>query len=107
MSWLSRGEGVERSAVVVQALVAELRDAAEQLAAIAVFRRDLAAFASSVRATPLGDPATWRALAARWTRFATTLHHHHTAEDTLYWPVLVRAVEARGMRVPAERVMQS
>lgn len=60
------------------------------------FRRDLAAFASSVRATPLGDPATWRALAARWTRFAATLHHHHTAEDTLYWPVLLRAVEARG-----------
>ena len=27
------------------------------------FRRDLAAFASSVRATPLGDTATWEALA--------------------------------------------
>lgn len=60
------------------------------------FRRDLAAFASSVRATPLGDHRTWRALTARWARFAATLHHHHTAEDTLYWPVLRTAVEARG-----------
>lgn len=60
------------------------------------FRRDLAAFASAVRATPLGDAATWRALTARWERFAATLHHHHTAEDTLYWPVLLTAVEARG-----------
>ena len=60
------------------------------------FRRDLAAFASSVRATPLGDTDTWAALARRWARFATTLHHHHTAEDELYWPVLLTAVEARG-----------
>ena len=34
------------------------------------FRRDLAAFASSVRATPLGDHETWQALGARWARFA-------------------------------------
>ena len=60
------------------------------------FRRDLAAFASSVGATPLGDLDTWRALTARWARFAATLHHHHTAEDELYWPVLITAVEARG-----------
>lgn len=60
------------------------------------FRRDLAAFASSVRATPFGDPSTWEALDRRWTRFAVTLHHHHSAEDTHYWPVLETAVEARG-----------
>jgi hemerythrin-like domain-containing protein len=60
------------------------------------FRRDLAAFASSVLATPLGDAATWEALARRWARFATTLHHHHSAEDEHYWPVLLEAVEARG-----------
>jgi len=60
------------------------------------FRRDLAAFASSVRATPLGDADTWGALGRRWTRFAATLHHHHDAEDTYYWPVLLTAVDARG-----------
>ncbi len=60
------------------------------------FRRDLAAFASSVRATPLGDHATWQALTTRWARFDATLHHHHTAEDEHYWPVLLTAVESRG-----------
>lgn len=60
------------------------------------FRRDLAAFASSVRATPLREADTWAAMARRWERFATTLHHHHGAEDTIYWPALLRSVEARG-----------
>src|SRR6187431_2086740 len=60
------------------------------------FRRDLAAFASSVRATPLGDTDTWGSLGRRWARFAATLHHHHHAEDTYYWPVLLAAAEARG-----------
>lgn len=60
------------------------------------FRRDLVAFASSVRATPLGDTDTWAALAHRWERFAGTLHHHHEAEDVEYWPVLLRATEERG-----------
>ncbi|WP_377644466.1 hemerythrin domain-containing protein [Oryzobacter terrae] len=60
------------------------------------FRRDLAAFAASVRATPLTDVPTWQALARRWDRFASCLHHHHTAEDELYWPALLRAAEARG-----------
>lgn len=60
------------------------------------FRRDLAAFDAALGATPVGETATWEALAARWARFAAALHHHHTAEDTLYWPVLTRAVESRG-----------
>jgi hemerythrin-like domain-containing protein len=59
-------------------------------------RRDLAAFRSAVPRTPLGDTATWRALAARWTRFAEVLHHHHTAEDEAYWPLLASAVAGRG-----------
>ncbi len=59
-------------------------------------RRDLAAFAAALEATPLTDTGTWEALAGRWGRFASLLHHHHTAEDTLYWPVLAGAVEARG-----------
>ena len=49
-----------------------------------------------MRATPLGDTATWEALARRWARFATNLHHHHSAEDEHYWPVLLAAAEARG-----------
>ncbi len=60
------------------------------------FRRDLAAFASAVGATPLGDASTWAALRRRWTCFAEALHHHHHAEDEHYWPVLAQAVELRG-----------
>ena len=53
------------------------------------FRRDLAAFEAAVRATPVGDSPTWAALGARWTRFATVLHHHHGVEDEHLWPVLL------------------
>ncbi len=58
------------------------------------FRRDLTAFEAAVRATPVGDAATWAALAGRWTTFATVLHHHHGVEDENLWPVLL--AEATG-----------
>ncbi|MGY1636350.1 hemerythrin domain-containing protein [Geodermatophilus sp. SYSU D00742] len=60
------------------------------------FRRDLDRFATAVRRTPLEDRAAWRALAARWERFGTTLHHHHTIEDTAIWPQLLAHVDAAG-----------
>jgi hemerythrin-like domain-containing protein len=60
------------------------------------FRRDLRGFADAVRATPLEERATWRALAARWERFAEVLHHHHTIEDAAIWPVMLRHVDAAG-----------
>ncbi len=61
------------------------------------FRRDLAAFARAVPATPVEDRGTWRALAHRWTRFAEVLHHHHTGEDSGLWPLLLERVS------PADR----
>jgi iron-sulfur cluster repair protein YtfE (RIC family) len=60
------------------------------------FRRDLAAFESGVRRTPVHDRVTWRALQARWERFATILHHHHEVEDRSIWPVLVAHAETTG-----------
>ncbi|MBB3085771.1 hemerythrin domain-containing protein [Geodermatophilus sabuli] len=60
------------------------------------FRRDLGRFATAVRRTPLDDVAAWRALSARWHRFASVLHHHHTIEDTALWPVLLASVDAAG-----------
>jgi hypothetical protein len=60
------------------------------------FRRDLTNFAGAVRATPVADRRTWRALDRRWQRFATILHHHHSGEDAYIWPELVAAVEAGG-----------
>ena len=53
------------------------------------FRRDLAAFAMAVRATPSSDRATWQGLAARWNLFAEVLHHHHSGEDAGLWPALL------------------
>jgi hemerythrin-like domain-containing protein len=60
------------------------------------FRRDLARFEAAVRHTPVGDPEAWRAMASRWESFAFILHHHHTIEDEMIWPVLVRRTEAAG-----------
>ena len=59
------------------------------------FRRDLDRFQAAVRATPVDDQDTWRALAARWQRFAEVLHHHHTVEDEHIWPVMQRRLEER------------
>ena len=60
------------------------------------FRRDLAAFARAVPATPVEDTATWRALEQRWTRFGAVLHHHHSGEDAGLWPLLLDRVTAAG-----------
>ena len=60
------------------------------------FRRDLDHFVRAVRATPLGDRATWQALSARWDRFADVLHHHHEVEDASIWPVLVERARTSG-----------
>ncbi|WP_051684203.1 hemerythrin domain-containing protein [Blastococcus sp. URHD0036] len=66
------------------------------------FRRDVADFAAAARWTPLFDAAAWRALDARWQRFATVLHHHHTTEDTTLWPQLLECVDAAGDRSARE-----
>lgn len=60
------------------------------------FRRDLADLAAAVVRTPVTDAATWRALSHYWRLFADLLHHHHTAEDEVYWPALAAAVRRQG-----------
>jgi hypothetical protein len=60
------------------------------------FRRDLAAFAAAVPATPVEDRATWRRLQQRWDLFATVLHKHHSGEDAGLWPMLLDRVDAAG-----------
>lgn len=62
------------------------------------FRRDLRRFASAAQSTPETDRTTWRALARRWDRFATILHHHHRGEDETLWPLLLTRVDAAGDR---------
>jgi hemerythrin-like domain-containing protein len=58
------------------------------------FRRDLAAFASRVPTVAVHDAVTWRALAQRWTDFASVLHKHHSGEDAVLWPALLERVDA-------------
>lgn len=60
------------------------------------FRRDLAAFAAAIPATPVSDRAAWEAMLERWTGFATVLHHHHSGEDAGLWPLLLQHVDAAG-----------
>src|SRR5262245_38812825 len=60
------------------------------------FRRDLAKFEAAVRKTPIEASDSWQALAERWAVFADNLHHHHTIEDVMIWPVLLRRTEAHG-----------
>jgi hypothetical protein len=57
------------------------------------FRRDLQRFAVATEATPPDDVATWRALHARWERFAGVLHHHHSGEDAGIWPFLLERAD--------------
>jgi hypothetical protein len=57
------------------------------------FRRDLDRFVSAVGATPVDDRITWQALAARWDRFFTILHHHHSVEDEYIWPFLMQRAD--------------
>ena len=60
------------------------------------FRRDLDRFIAAVRQTPVEDTEVWSALAARWERFGSMLHHHHEIEDRTIWPPLVQRVSAAG-----------
>jgi Hemerythrin HHE cation binding domain len=60
------------------------------------FRRDLAAFAAAVPATPVDDQPTWRALSRRLALFGQALHHHHSAEDEALWPLLMARADEAG-----------
>jgi hypothetical protein len=52
------------------------------------FRRDLARFDATLGAYPSGSPTRAGAIARAWDNFAYQLHHHHTDEETIFWPVL-------------------
>jgi hypothetical protein len=68
------------------------------------FRRDLEAFCSAVRHTPIEDRPTWSALLRRWEMFSIALHHHHSGEDAWLWPVLIEraAADERALLVAME-----
>lgn len=63
------------------------------------FRRDLADLAAAVPHTPLDDRRTWSALRERWRRMTGLLHHHHTEEDLVLWPLLRERADGAGLAV--------
>jgi hemerythrin-like domain-containing protein len=63
------------------------------LAAHGALRRDLERLARATAFVSLPDPGRHAALMAGWETFKRQLHLHHTAEDTIVWPVLRQRLE--------------
>lgn len=49
-------------------------------------RRDIARFSGALAGQGAGDPATVERLWPAWTHFSGQLHHHHEAEETIFFP---------------------
>jgi hemerythrin-like domain-containing protein len=54
----------------------------------AAFRRDLGRLDAALATFPSGSAERAQEIAAAWDNFAFQLHHHHTDEETIFWPVL-------------------
>lgn len=57
-----------------------------------LFRREFGALPGLVRGVPSGDVARAAVVVAWLEELATGLHHHHTGEDELMWPILLERV---------------
>ncbi|MFE3030305.1 hemerythrin domain-containing protein [Streptomyces canus] len=63
-----------------------------------VFRRESALLPRMVRAVPDGESARAAQISAYLTDYVSGLHHHHTLEDELIWPLLrARAADAEAL----------
>jgi hemerythrin-like domain-containing protein len=58
-----------------------------------VFRREIELMPRLIRAVPDGDTARARVLAQAFSDYQLGLHHHHTGEDDLVWPLLLARVD--------------
>lgn len=58
------------------------------------FRRDLHRFQAVVPAIEAHEKNRWQQVHERWQFFATTLHHHHSAEDAGLWPLMLSRASA-------------
>lgn len=58
-----------------------------------VFRRESALIPRLISAVPAGDVARARLLVEHLRDYADGLHHHHTGEDELLWPLLLARVD--------------
>jgi hemerythrin-like domain-containing protein len=54
----------------------------------AAIRRDLGRFDQALSAFPAGSQSRADQLATAWENFTFQLHHHHSDEETIFWPAL-------------------
>ncbi|MGW0041694.1 hemerythrin domain-containing protein [Rhodococcus sp. NPDC003348] len=71
------------------ALTTDRPDTGDMLLAHNIFRRGFGSLPELVRAVPAGDTVRARRLVAFHAEMCTGLHHHHTGEDELMWPLLL------------------
>ncbi len=74
-------------------IVRERPDTHEMYVVHRVFRRETALLPRLVRNVRAGDTERARFVAAHYRDYALGLHHHHTAEDLLIWPLLLARVD--------------
>jgi hypothetical protein len=64
----------------------------------AAVRRDLGRFDHALAAFPAGSKGRADQLSTAWENFASQLHHHHTDEETIFWPAF-RALGAEAASI--------
>lgn len=64
-------------------------DTGDMILAHNIFRHAFGSLPELIRAVPEGDTVRARRLVEFQTEIATGLHHHHTGEDELMWPLLL------------------
>ena len=69
------------------------------------FRRELRLAGAAVRRVPVGDVHRARVVADHLEYVGRALHHHHTSEDELVWPLLLERVPQE--LAPIVELMQS
>ena len=69
-----------------------LLDTREMLVVHSLFRRELRLAGGLVRRVPPGDTRRAALVAAHLELVESVLHHHHTSEDELLWPLLLERV---------------
>ena len=74
-------------------IVRDRPDTHEMYVVHRVFRRETALLPRLVRNVRAGDTDRARFVAAHYRDYALGLHHHHTAEDLLIWPLLLARVD--------------
>ena len=68
-------------------------DTREMIVVHRVFRPEIDPLARMVRAVPAGNTARARHIAGHFADYQLGLHHHHTGEDDLVWPLLLARVD--------------